>query len=126
MYHNYSLGIDIGSTTAKLVLTDGDKIIYENYRRHFSKVRQTAFEMLTEMRPYLEDEYLTAAVSGSAGLGIAKSANLLFIQEVYATGETVSRLEPDTKVVIELGGEDAKVIFYSGGIDERMNGTCAG
>ena len=84
MYHNYSLGIDIGSTTAKLVLTDGDKIIYENYRRHFSKVRQTAFEMLTEMRPYLEDEYLTAAVSGSAGLGIAKSANLLFIQEVYA------------------------------------------
>ena len=126
MYHNYSLGIDIGSTTAKLVLTDNDKIIYEKYRRHFSKVRQTTYEMLCELLPVLEGESLTAAVSGSAGLGIANSANLLFIQEVYATGETVSHLEPDTKVVIELGGEDAKVIFFDGSLDERMNGTCAG
>lgn len=126
MEHNYSLGIDIGSTTAKLVLTDGGRVVYENYRRHFSKVRQTAYDMLCEMRPHLDVEYLTAAVSGSAGLGVANSAGLLFIQEVYATGETVSHLEPDTSVVIELGGEDAKVIFYKGGIDERMNGTCAG
>lgn len=124
------LGIDIGSTTAKLVLLDGGEVIYEKYKRHLSKARSTTLEMLRDMESELAPKYdiskLRVAVSGSAGLGIAEAAGLPFVQEVYSTGEVVSALAPDTGVVIELGGEDAKVIFYKGGFDERMNGTCAG
>lgn len=121
-----SLGIDIGSTTAKLVLIDGDEIVYEKYERHLSQVRQKTLEMLEEIHPLLEGKRFYAAVSGSAGLGMAEAAGIPFVQEVYATGEAVRRFEPDTNVVIELGGEDAKVIFFDHGLDERMNGSCAG
>jgi len=121
-----SLGIDIGSTTAKVVLTDGSRILYEKYERHLSQVRQKTLEMLEEMQPYLEGHSFNAAISGSAGLGMAEAAGVPFVQEVYATGEAVRRFEPDTDVVIELGGEDAKVIFFDHGLDERMNGSCAG
>ena len=121
-----SLGIDIGSTTAKVVLTDGDRILYEKYERHLSQVRQKTLEMLEEMKPHLEGRLFNAAISGSAGLGMAEAAGVPFVQEVYATGEAVRRFEPDTNVVIELGGEDAKVIFFDHGLDERMNGSCAG
>ncbi len=121
-----SLGIDIGSTTAKVVLMDGDKILYEKYERHFSQVRQKTLELLEELRPLLKGRTFTAAISGSAGLGMAEAAGITFVQEVYATGEAVRRYEPDTSVVIELGGEDAKVIFFDRGLDERMNGSCAG
>ena len=123
---NYKLGIDIGSTTAKLVLMDGDKIVYQKYQRHLSRVRQTALEMIKDMRDATDVTKLAVTVSGSAGMGVANGAGIDFIQEVYATGEVVYKLAPDTNVVIELGGEDAKVIFYDGGVDERMNGTCAG
>ena len=123
---NYVLGIDIGSTTAKLVLMDSGKIVYQQYRRHLSRVRQTTLEMIKEMSKAVEVDRLSVTISGSAGLGVANGANIDFIQEVYATGEVVYKLAPDTNVVIELGGEDAKVIFYDGGVDERMNGTCAG
>jgi len=123
---NYKLGIDIGSTTAKLVLMDGDKIVYQKYQRHLSRVRQTALEMIKDMRDATGVTNLAVTVSGSAGMGVANGAGIDFIQEVYATGEVVYKLAPDTNVVIELGGEDAKVIFYDGGVDERMNGTCAG
>ena len=123
---NYTLGIDIGSTTVKVVLRDGEKMLYSKYRRHFSKVREVALEMLSELRSILIDKKFSVALSGSAGLGLAESAGLPFVQEVFATGETVKRLAPDTSVVIELGGEDAKIIFFEGGTDERMNGTCAG
>ena len=121
-----ALGIDIGSTTAKVVLVDNEKIIYEKYQRHFSQVRQKTLELLAETAPLAGDRPLTAAISGSAGLGLAQGANIPFVQEVFATGEVVKQLEPDTSVVIELGGEDAKIIFFDGGIDERMNGSCAG
>ena len=121
-----SLGIDIGSTTAKLVLSDGRNILYEKYERHLSQVRQKTLEMLQEMQPYLQGHRFHAAISGSAGLGLADAAGVPFVQEVYATGEAVRRFEPDTSVVIELGGEDAKVIFFDHGMDERMNGSCAG
>ncbi len=121
-----SLGIDIGSTTTKLVLTDGGRIIHQRYERHLARARQSALEMLREIESELSSCDFTVAVSGSAGLGIAEAAGLDFVQEVYATSEIVQRLAPDTGLVIELGGEDAKVIFYTGGIDERMNGTCAG
>ena len=126
MGRKLTLGIDIGSTTAKLVLMDGDTVLYEKYRRHLSKVRQTTLEMLLEMKKEIQIDEVSVTVSGSAGMGMAEAAGLPFVQEVYATGEVVEQKAPDTGVVIELGGEDAKVIFFNGGVDERMNGTCAG
>ena len=121
-----SLGIDIGSTTAKVVLVEDGKILYQNYQRHFSQVRQKTLELLAEAAPFAGDRPLMAAISGSAGLGLAESAGVSFVQEVFATGEVVRRLEPDASAVVELGGEDAKIIFFDGGVDERMNGSCAG
>ena len=122
-----ALGIDIGSTTVKLVLVGSGGILYEKYQRHFSQVRDKTLELIREMQPLLEQDGFTVAVSGSAGMGVAEAAGVPFVQEVYATGEVVRRLEPDTTAVIELGGEDAKVIFFdNGGVDERMNGSCAG
>ena len=123
---NYTLGIDIGSTTVKTVLCDNGKIVYNKYRRHYSKVRETALEMLGELCEMVGNKPFHVALSGSAGLGLAESASIPFVQEVFATGETVKMLAPDTSVVIELGGEDAKIIFFEGGTDERMNGSCAG
>ncbi len=121
-----TLGIDIGSTTAKLVLRDGSNVLYEKYERHFSQVRQKTLELLSRMPHVRDGEELTVAISGSAGLGLSQSAGLAFVQEVFATGEAVKMIEPDTSAVIELGGEDAKIIFFEGGTDERMNGSCAG
>ena len=121
-----SLGIDIGSTTVKCVLMENDKVIYRVYRRHLSKVRQTTLQILREMQEKYPEIHTAVTLSGSAALGLAQSADLPFVQEVYATGKIVERYAPDTGVVIELGGEDAKVIFFDGGMDERMNGTCAG
>jgi len=121
-----SLGIDIGSTTAKVVLLDGETPVVEIYERHFSKVREKTLELLQRIAPHLQGQEFAAAISGSAGLGMAQAADIPFVQEVYATGEVVRKLAPDTGTVIELGGEDAKVIFFKGGVDERMNGTCAG
>ena len=123
---HFTLGIDIGSTTAKLVLMEGTKIVYQKYQRHLSQVRQTTIAMLRDMKKEVSAENVKVTISGSAGMGMAQAADIDFIQEVYATSEVVSSLAPDTGVVIELGGEDAKVIFFNGGIDERMNGTCAG
>ncbi len=123
---NYSLGIDIGSTTAKIVLTKDQEILFEKYERHMSQVRSKTLELLEEIKPYIEDNEFTAALSGSAGLGLAEAAGIPFVQEVFATGELIKKYCPDTSAVIELGGEDAKIIFFEGGTDERMNGSCAG
>ena len=120
------LGIDIGSTTAKVVLLEGEKILYSKYKRHLSRVRETTREMLADLIGTFGDLDVSVTVSGSAGMGLAESADLGFVQEVYATAKVVERLAPETSVVIELGGEDAKVIFFDGGISERMNGSCAG
>ncbi len=120
------LGIDIGSTTAKVVLRRGDEVIFEKYERHLSAVREKTAQLLREVSEVSGDAPLSVAISGSAGLGLSQAAELPFAQEVFATGEVVKKLEPDTSAVIELGGEDAKIIFFDGGIDERMNGTCAG
>ncbi len=121
-----TIGIDIGSTTAKIVVVDHGTVLYEKYQRHFSRVRQKTLELLEQAAPYVGERPFTAAISGSAGLGLAEGAGVPFVQEVFATGEVVRRLEPDASAVIELGGEDAKIIFFDGGIDERMNGSCAG
>ena len=123
---NLLLGIDIGSTTAKLALIDDGELIYSRYERHFSQVRQKTLEMVEAIKELLDGRSFTVAVSGSAGLGMANAARLSFVQEVYATAECVRCLQPDTDAVIELGGEDAKIIFFTGGLDERMNGSCAG
>ena len=123
---SYSLGIDIGSTTAKVVLRKGEKTEFEKYERHNSAVREKTAELLNEVLKRFGDIEVRCAISGSAGLGLSEETGISFTQEVYAEGEVVKRKEPDASCVIELGGEDAKIIFYGGGTDERMNGSCAG
>ncbi|MEM1486049.1 acyl-CoA dehydratase activase-related protein [Oscillospiraceae bacterium PP1C4] len=120
------IGIDIGSTTVKMIVVRNGDIVYQQYERHLSQVRPKTLELIQMARGVIGDSAFTIAISGSAGLGVAKSAQLPFIQEVFATGEVVKALAPDTDVVIELGGEDAKIIFFTGGLEERMNGSCAG
>ena len=120
------VGIDIGSTTAKVVVVSGGNVVYSRYERHLSQVRAKTLELLRDAKEYLSCGKIKVAISGSAGLGMANAAGLAFVQEVFATGEVVKTLAPDTSAVIELGGEDAKVIFFKGGTDERMNGSCAG
>lgn len=122
----YSAGIDIGSTTTKFVLMRDGEVIEKSYERHFSRVREKCRECLKRIEELTGGEKVKLAISGSAGLGIAQEMGLAFVQEVYATSEAVKRLDPDTSCVIELGGEDAKIIFFEGGTDERMNGSCAG
>ena len=121
------LGIDVGSTTIKVVLFKKGNLVYSTYERHYSMVRRKALEIVKRLKDEMEDEDIYIAISGSAGLGLVKENNIPFVQEVYATSELVKELAPQTNVVIELGGEDAKVIFFDkSGCDERMNGTCAG
>ena len=123
---NIQLGIDIGSTTVKLVAVRAGEIIYKKYERHFSKVREKACEMLMEARSVIGDCTLRAAITGSAGLGVAKASGVEFVQEVFATRKAVGVHVPKADCVVELGGEDAKIIFLSGQLEERMNGSCAG
>ncbi|MBR5756856.1 MAG: 2-hydroxyglutaryl-CoA dehydratase, partial [Firmicutes bacterium] len=120
------VGLDIGSTTAKLVVIKDGEIVWQKYERHFSQVRTKAVELMKEAEDVLKGHSFYASISGSAGLGLAKAADLPFVQEVFATAQVVKVLEPETDAVVELGGEDAKVIFFKGGLDERMNGSCAG
>ena len=120
------LGIDIGSTTAKVVLLDGGRVVFSEYSRHLSMARQKTVELLKKLLPITADREVMAAISGSAGLGAAQAAGLPFVQEVFATGELIRSVEPDASSVIELGGEDAKIIFFGDAPDARMNGSCAG
>lgn len=122
----YSIGIDIGSTTVKVVVLENNRMVFMRYERHLSQVRDKALEMLKDVLPVVGDSEFTVAISGSAGLGVAKDAGLEFVQEVFATGGVVEKWLPGTDIVIELGGEDAKILFVTGGMEERMNGTCAG
>ena len=122
----YNVGIDIGSTTAKLIVLKNQEIIYSSYERHFSLVKEKTIELLQKAKEYVGENKATIAISGSAGMGLAQSSGIDFVQEVYATAKTVKLWSPDTDAVIELGGEDAKIIFFDSGIDERMNSTCAG
>lgn len=124
---NYSLGIDVGSTTAKAVLIDENgKIIYSTYERHYSKVLEKCLELIENVFNIVGENNIAFALSGSAGLGISEAIRVPFIQEVVSESEVVSHVAPDTSCIIELGGEDAKIVFFDGGVDERMNGTCAG
>ena len=121
------VGIDIGSTTVKVVVLDQDnKLLFRSYERHYSKARERACETLRSIEDMLRGRDVRLVVTGSAGLGVAKAAGLDFVQEVYATAAAVNTYIPDTDAVIELGGEDAKIIFFGGALEERMNGSCAG
>jgi predicted CoA-substrate-specific enzyme activase len=121
------LGLDIGSTTIKCTLIDdAGTIAFETYRRHFSKIQQTTIELFDQVKPFLENDTVNLAVSGSAGMGMATRLEIPFVQEVYATRAAILRNLPETDVAIELGGEDAKVLFLGGNLEVRMNGTCAG
>ncbi len=122
------LGLDIGSTTIKCVVLDNDnKLIYSTYERHYSQITDKTAEILNTVCSKIdgvEDAYV--AMSGSAGMGVAQACGIDFIQEVYATRIAANTFLPGTDVVIELGGEDAKILFLTNGLEVRMNGTCAG
>ena len=121
------VGIDIGSTTVKVVVLDEEnQVLFRSYERHYSKTRERACETLHSIEDMLRGKEVKLVITGSAGLGVAKAAGLDFVQEVYATAAAVNTYIPDTDAVIELGGEDAKIIFFGGALEERMNGSCAG
>ncbi|MDO5141994.1 MAG: acyl-CoA dehydratase activase-related protein [Eubacteriales bacterium] len=124
---NVNVGIDIGSTTVKIVVVRDGEIVHKHYERHFSKVREKAVELVQDARAAIgSDAVVRCAITGSAGLGVAKATGIDFVQEVFATRKAVGVHVPQADVVIELGGEDAKIIFLSGQLEERMNGSCAG
>lgn len=121
------LGIDIGSTTVKVVLTeDCGKILYSKYERHMSDVFNKVRELLTQMHDEYKDISVKPVITGSGGLALATVLGVKFEQEVVACSKAVETLIPQTDVAIELGGEDAKITFYGATVEQRMNGTCAG
>ncbi len=123
----YSLSIDVGSTTVKTVIIDEKKnIIYSEYQRHFSKVRETVKTQLEAVQEKYPNDTFKICMTGSAGLGLATGAEIPFVQEVNSAFIAVKERIPDADAVIELGGEDAKIIFLTGGVEQRMNGSCAG
>ena len=128
------IGIDVGSTTVKFVaLDDNDNILYSDYQRHLADIRSTiisvvkkALDILEKQLPAGASQPLSIKVTGSGGFAVAQWLSIPFIQEVVAGTTSVQKLIPQTDVVIELGGEDAKITYFSGGVEQRMNGTCAG
>lgn len=128
MGKNLHLGLDVGSTTVKIViLDDDDNILYSKYQRHYSDIKFTIISIITEAYEKFKNESVTVMVTGSGGLSVSEWMNVKFIQEVIACTNTIEKIIPETEVAIELGGEDAKITyFYDGNVDQRMNGTCAG
>lgn len=122
------VGLDIGSTTIKcVVLDENDHIVYSTYERHFSHILEKGHALLTLIeKEYLQGQKAQLAISGSAGMGLAESCGVPFVQEVFATRVAANRFAPGTDCIIELGGEDAKILFLTNGTEVRMNGSCAG
>ncbi len=126
-YGTLHLGIDVGSTTVKLaVLNDDNAIVYAKYQRHHTDVRACARDLFAGAVGLLKNQPMTCAITGSGGLLLSQWLGLEFVQEVIASKRAVETLIPETDVAIELGGEDAKIIYFDQGIEQRMNGTCAG
>lgn len=124
---NLNMGLDVGSTTVKVVVMDSNKkVLYSEYRRHFSDIRSTIIDLITETYDSIGDANINVAITGSGGLSVSKWLNVEFVQEVIACTKTIEEVIPKTDVAIELGGEDAKITYFKGGIEQRMNGTCAG
>ena len=123
----YKAGIDIGSTTVKLVILDEqENIVFGEYRRHHAQTQKTLAELLKEARELLGECALRVKITGSGAINLGKAMNIGFVQEVVAVATALQKTAPQTDVAIELGGEDAKIIYFKGGLEERMNGVCAG
>ena len=122
------VGLDIGSTTIKcVVLDENDTLLYSTYERHYSHILEKAQELLRRIdAEQLHGRKALLSISGSAGMGLADSCGVPFVQEVFSTRVAVKKFVPATDCVIELGGEDAKILFLTNGTEVRMNGSCAG
>ena len=123
-----TLGIDIGSTTVKIaILTENNELLFSDYRRHYANIRETLSALLKEAYEQLGNVMLWPMITGSGGLTLANHLQVPFTQEVIAVATALKTLAPKTDVAIELGGEDAKIIYFEGGnVEQRMNGICAG
>lgn len=120
-------GIDVGSTTVKLViLNEQNESIFSKYERHFSDVKTATERVLREAESMIDTQGMTMSITGSGGMGLADVLEIPFVQEVIASTRTVEEVIPETDVAIELGGEDAKITFFEGALEQRMNGSCAG
>lgn len=128
MTKSYTLGIDIGSTTVKIaILDENNTILFSDYERHFANIRETLSSLLQKAYDKLGNITLHPMITGSGGLTLANHLQVPFVQEVIAVATSLKELAPQTDVAIELGGEDAKIIYFEGGnVEQRMNGICAG
>lgn len=121
------LGVDVGSTTVKIAILDrNDKVVHNHYQRHFSDIWKALREMIEVVHKQYHGARFTLAVTGSGGLSVSEKLGLTFIQEVIAGNKAIQKFIPETDVAIELGGEDAKITFFQNGLEQRMNGICAG
>ena len=125
---HYTLGIDIGSTTVKIaILNDAHQILFSDYERHYANIRETLAGLLQKAYDKLGSIELHPVITGSGGLTLANHLKVPFVQEVIAVASTLQEFAPQTDVAIELGGEDAKIIYFEdGNVEQRMNGICAG
>lgn len=124
---NLALGIDVGSTTIKFVVCDNaNNKLFATYQRHYSDIRETIAKILKDVSKEFSDAYFTVSITGSGGLTLANKLDIPFVQEVIAVKRAIKKIAPQTDVVIELGGEDAKIIYLTNGVEQRMNGICAG
>ncbi len=123
----YSLGIDIGSTTVKIAILDSDnQIVFSDYKRHYANIQETLASLIALAKEQLGEIALSPVITGSGGLTLSKHLNIPFVQEVVAVSTALNDYAPHTDVAIELGGEDAKIIYFTNGVEQRMNGICAG
>ena len=123
------IGLDIGSTTIKaVVFDDHDSVVFRHYERHCARINELCIRLLQQIDAQFPDAAFRIGISGSAGLGLAEAVGVDFLQEVYATRIALKKMVPGADVAIELGGEDAKILFLTGagGLEVRMNGSCAG
>ena len=122
-----NVGIDVGSTTIKIVIMNNNlEILFENYQRHYSDTKNTLCQVLSDFAKKYKNNTYTISLTGSGAISAAKFMNVPFVQEVVACKRAVEKYITQTDVVIELGGEDAKIIYFGQSIEQRMNGTCAG
>ena len=124
----YALGIDIGSTTVKIaILDENNEVVFSDYERHFANIQETLSDLLGRAVHKLGPVHASPVITGSGGLTLAKHLGVPFVQEVIAVSTALQDYAPQTDVAIELGGEDAKIIYFEGGnVEQRMNGVCAG